>query len=170
MTTDTTATVDEALAYADGYKAALDDCERTDVAKLIEERDVLSARLSFERAFRSHHERVADERAAEIVALTSHASALARRLAEEMRESAAKFVEARAAMCEKSAIKCRERNDPNSGELDDWAALELRTTAAGVRQIEAAHLLRTHDRGADAGTAHRTANHRGETKYGPRAY
>lgn len=45
------------IAYANGYKAALDDCERADVAKLIEEVTALQSKLAFERALRSDAER-----------------------------------------------------------------------------------------------------------------
>lgn len=46
-----------AIAYANGYKAALDDCERADVAKLIENVASLEGRLAFEKAQREIAER-----------------------------------------------------------------------------------------------------------------
>lgn len=42
-------TVDEAMAYADGYAKALEDCANADVAALIKERDVLSGKLAAEK-------------------------------------------------------------------------------------------------------------------------
>jgi len=58
-----------ALAYADGYKAALDDCERADVAKLIEKIAALEGKLSFEKALRSIAERNFEQQAMRIVEL-----------------------------------------------------------------------------------------------------
>lgn len=55
-----------AIAYANGYKAALDDCERADVAKLIEQIASLEGRLAFERAQRTVAERQFANAAAQV--------------------------------------------------------------------------------------------------------
>lgn len=53
-----------AIAYANGYKAALDDCEKAEVGKLIEQIAALEGRLSFEKAKCAVAERRFDELAA----------------------------------------------------------------------------------------------------------
>lgn len=53
-----------AIAYANGYKAALDDCERTDVGQLIEKIAALEGRLAFEKALRVVAERKFEQAAA----------------------------------------------------------------------------------------------------------
>lgn len=53
-----------AIAYANGYKAALDDCEKADVGALIERVASLEGRLAFENAQRRIAERRHDELAA----------------------------------------------------------------------------------------------------------
>lgn len=55
-----------AIAYANGYKAALDDCERADVAKLIERIASLEGRLAFEKAQRTVAERQFANAAAQV--------------------------------------------------------------------------------------------------------
>lgn len=62
-------TVKAALAYADGYKAGLDDCDRADVSKLIEQLAALEGKLSFEKALRSIAERNFEQQAKRIVEL-----------------------------------------------------------------------------------------------------
>lgn len=58
-----------AIAYVNGYKEALDDCERADVAKLIEQIASLEGRLSFEKAQRTVAERKYEQAAANAAAV-----------------------------------------------------------------------------------------------------
>lgn len=53
-----------ALAYADGYAAALNDCDRAEVGKLISRVAELEGRLAFERAQRQIAERQFENAAA----------------------------------------------------------------------------------------------------------
>lgn len=71
------ADVAQAEAYADGYKAALDDCERADVAELLTKIDGLEGRLSFEKAKCSIAERRYDHQCGRIVELEKIAASRA---------------------------------------------------------------------------------------------
>lgn len=52
-------TTKEALAYADGYAAAIADCTNADVAALITERDALSVKLAVEKALVTYYRTLA---------------------------------------------------------------------------------------------------------------
>ncbi len=52
---------DPALAYAEGYAKALEDCDRADVGTLIKERHAAQVSLTIERALRSDSERRLEE-------------------------------------------------------------------------------------------------------------
>lgn len=61
--------VEVAMARADGYKEALDDCDRADVAKLIAQVAVLEGRLSLQKALTTIAERKFEGQAARIAEL-----------------------------------------------------------------------------------------------------
>lgn len=60
-----------AIAYANGYKEALDACERAEVGKLIERIAALEGRLAFEKASREVAERKFEPAAASRATLST---------------------------------------------------------------------------------------------------
>ena len=69
-------TVEEALAYADGYQSGLDAAENKDGAAAISEIDVLNVDLAFCRAMRLVAERERDEAKARLVSYKAMQKAL----------------------------------------------------------------------------------------------